>query len=93
MHDALSAVQAEQQAPPVLSNCQAALSTLAAAAQTWSAILALAAQRNDWLVQRWQQLHNEPPFPGAAGMTDPLASALTAYASPSRNWPRACRMR
>jgi hypothetical protein len=51
------------------------------AEQTWSAISALAAQRNSWLLQRWQLVHQEPPPSGATGMADPLAGALNAYSA------------
>jgi hypothetical protein len=88
VHDVPSATQAEQAAQPILASCRAmvsptppAVSPLAPAEQTWSAISALATQRGTWLTQRWQRVHQEQPFAGATGMTDPLASALAGYAA------------
>ncbi len=81
VHDVPSATQAEQAAQPILANCRAMTAPLAPAEQTWSAVSVLAAQRSAWLTQRWQQVHQEPPFAGAAGMADPLASGLAGYAA------------
>jgi hypothetical protein len=81
VHDEPSATQAEQTAQPILTNGPAALAPLTPAEQTWSAISALAAKRNSWLLQRWQLAHQEPPPSGATGMADPLASTLNSYSA------------
>ena len=81
VHDVPSGTQAEQAAQPILANCRAMTAPLGPAEQTWSTVSVLAIQRRTWLAQRWQQVHQEPPAASAAGMADPLASALAGYAA------------
>jgi hypothetical protein len=77
----LSEPEAERQATVIFNNCQTALASLQPAEQTWAEIDTLFEQRNIWLLQRWELVHEELPPPGATGMADPLASALYGYST------------
>lgn len=81
VHDAASAQQAITAAQQIQSRCQFALQIVHPAEQTWSSVSALAQQRAGWLQARWQQTHREPPPATANAMADPLARALSGYAT------------